>query len=133
MFSYPPALRSTGFVAPKAVSRFGLAILEARAANTERAMQARSAAPVPERPPLRSAQVEPHRRTVVRLWLPSTLIFLLLAPFALLLSPLLYFAPPPYGGRPFAMVLGFGQVLPSLGGTVVDVETPDALVRIRLF
>jgi hypothetical protein len=70
---------------------------------------------------------------VVRLWLPMTLIFLLLAPFALLLAPLIYLAPRPYGDRPLATVLGVGQVLLSLGGTVVDVDTPEALVRIRIF
>jgi hypothetical protein len=130
MITYPPALRRTGFVAPKAVGRFGLAIMEARAADTGRAVQARPAAtPVQLRP----VQTAPRRRTVVRLWFPSTLIFLLLAPFALLLAPLLYLAPPPYGVRPFATVVGFGQVLLSLGGTAVEVDTPDALVRIRLF
>jgi len=129
MISYPPALRRTGFVAPKAVGRFGLAIMEARAVETGRAIRARPASgPVEMRP------VSPAPgRTVVRLWLPSTLIFLLLAPFALLLAPLLYFAPPPYGVRPFATVTGLGLVLLSLGGTAVDVDTPEALVRIRLF
>jgi hypothetical protein len=42
-------------------------------------------------------------------------------------------APPPYGRRPLATVLGAGRLLLSLGGTVVDVETPGALVRIRIF
>jgi hypothetical protein len=135
MITYPPALRRTGFIAPKAVSRFGLAIMEARAAETGRAAQARtsSLARRAVSQPYHPAPAAPRRRTVVRLWLPATLIFLLLAPFALLLSPLLYLAPPPYGLRPFATVLGFGQVLLSLGGTVVEVDAPDALVRIRLF
>jgi hypothetical protein len=70
---------------------------------------------------------------VVRLWLPLTLLFLLLAPFALLLAPLLYFAPRPYNVRPFATVAALGVVLLSLSGTVVDLDTPDALVRIRIF
>ena len=131
MIAYPPALRRTGFVAPRAIGRFGEAILEARATEVR---------PVPARPravgPVRGAdpvQLRPHRRTVVRLWLPSTLLFLVLAPFAILLAPLLYLAPPPYGVRPFATVVGLGQVLLSLSGTVVDVDTPDALVTIRLF
>jgi hypothetical protein len=130
MITYPPALRRTGFVAPRAVSRFGLAIMEARVSEAGRdapAPQSQAPRPAPH------LQVRPHRRTVVRLWLPSTLIFLLLAPFAVLLSPLLWFAPRPYGDRPFATVFGLGRVLLSLAGTVVDVETPDALVRIRLF
>ena len=122
MISYPPALRGAGFVAPRAVGRFGAAIAEARAA------EARPAAEVP--PPV--VRARPPRRTVVRLWLPLTLLFLLLAPFALLLAPLLYLAPRPYRLRPFATVAGLGQVLLSLGGTVVLVDTPDALVRIRI-
>ncbi len=114
---------------PRAVSHFGLAAMEARAARSRRiaapATPARPLAPVwPERP---------QRRTVVRLWLPMTAIFLLLSPFAILLSPLIYFAPPPYGYRPFATVMALGRLLLSLGGTVVDVDTPDALVRIKIF
>ena len=129
MISYPPALRRTGFVAPKAVSRFGLAIMEARAAESGRALQPRVVAPSA---PARPATVPPGR-TVVRLWIPSTLIFLVLAPFALLLTPFLYFVPRRYGIAPLAAVLGVGVLLLSLGGTDVDVDTPDARVRIRLF
>lgn len=127
MNSYPPALRSTGFVAPRAIARMGLAAMEARAANAANVTEA-----APRRSPAPAAEQHP-RRTVVRLWLPATLIFLLLAPFALLLAPFLYFAPRRYAVRPLAAVLGVGQVLLALSGTVVDVDTPDALVRIRLF
>jgi hypothetical protein len=115
---------------PRAVSHFGLAALEARAARTRRAVK-RMAPPMS---PLAPAQLQPPtRRVVVRLWLPLTPIFLLLAPFALLLAPLGYFAPRPYGERPFAAVLGVGALLLSLGGTVLDVDTRDAFVRIRIF
>jgi hypothetical protein len=105
--------------AQRAVSHLGLAGMQALAARTQG-----SVPPAPQ---------HPQRRTVVRLWLPTTAIFLLLSPFALLLAPLIYLAPPPYGGRPLATVLGVGRLLLSLGGTVVDVETPGALVRIRIF
>ena len=75
-----------------------------------------------------------HRRVVIRLWLPLSLLFLLLAPFALLLSPLGYFAPPPYRSRnPILAALIIGRLLMSLGGTEVDVDTPDARVHIRIF
>jgi hypothetical protein len=116
---------------PRAVSHFGLAALEARAVRTRRAVAAMAPAQ-----PLARTQAPPQpkpRRVVVRLWLPLTPLFLLLAPFALLLAPLGYFAPRPYGDRPFAAVLGVGALLLSLGGTVVDVDTPEALVRIRIF
>ena len=114
---------------PRAVSRFGLAAMEARAAQTRRTV-------APARPTGRACAgwpQPPAKRVVVRLWLPMTLIFLLLAPFALLLAPLICFAPRPYRHRPLATVLGVGALLLSLGGTVVDVDTPDALVRIKIF
>lgn len=125
MINYPPALRRTGFVAPTAMRHFGLAAMEARAAQTRRAVQ--------DRPTPALVPAAPPRRTVVRLWLPLTPLFLLLAPFALLLSPLLWFAPAPYGVRPLVTVLGVGRLLLSLGGTDVDVDTPDARVRIKIF
>ena len=103
MITYPPALRRSGLVGP-----------------------------TDGWPPTR-AERPGHSRVVVRLWLPLTVIFLLLSPFALVLAPLLYFAPQPCGARPFATVLGIGRTLLSLGGTVVEVDTPEALVRIRVF
>jgi hypothetical protein len=129
MVTYPPAARGSGFVVPRAVSRMGAAVLEARAAERQ------EPSPQPVQPPAQLhvlPPVQPRRAVVVRLWLPATLIFLILAPFAFLLAPLLYCVPR-YGARPFATVLGVGRVLLSLSGTDVDVETPDALVRIRLF
>ena len=130
MATYPPAARGSGFVVPRAIGRMGAAVAEARA------VERRDPKPPVEipRPPAKLTVLPPpaERRTVVRLWLPATLIFLILSPFAFLLAPLLYCVPR-YGSRPFATVLGVGRVLMSLGGTDVDVETPDALVRIRLF
>lgn len=129
MISYPPALRRTGFIAPRAIGRMGAAVMEARAANAARTVQPSATTPVAH------AAGRPGRegRAVVRLWLPLTPLFLMLAPFALLLAPLLYFAPRPYAVRPFATVAGVGALLLSLGGTVVDVDTPEVLVRIRIF
>ena len=130
MITYPPALRGRGFVAPRAIGRMGAAVLEARAVRQERPLRA-------VRPASTSAEVRPLRprreRTVVRLWLPATLIFLLLSPFAILLSPLLWLAPEPYGRNPFRTVFALGVLLLSLGGTVVDVDTRDARVLIRIF
>jgi hypothetical protein len=115
--------------APRAVRHFGLAAMEARAERTRRTI-------APARPTeVRPAEIDqpPAKRVVIRLWLPMTLIFLLLAPFALLLAPFIYLIPPSYRARPFATVLGVGQVLLSLGGTVVDVDAPGARVSIRIF
>ena len=110
---------------PRAVRHFGLAAMEARAERTrpERTRQV-------VRP---EAQARPPRRVVVRLWLPMTPIFLLLAPFAILLIPLLYLAPPLRRMNCAAAVFILGDALLALSGTVVDVDAPDALVRIRIF
>jgi hypothetical protein len=106
---------------PRAIARFGEAALEGRA---ERPRPAPSSARI----------ARPKRRVVVRFWLPATALFWLLAPLPLLLAPLAYLAPAPFRPRnPYAAVLAVGRVLISLGGTVVDVDTPDALVRIRIF
>jgi hypothetical protein len=118
--------------APRALRHFSLAAMEGRAHRVE--LPARPE-PMPVGPsparPLKPAG--PARsRTVVRLWLPATLIFLLLAPFALLLAPLICLAPEPYGRRPFATVWSLGAVLLSLGGTAIDVDAPEALIRIRI-
>jgi hypothetical protein len=82
----------------------------------------------------RWATVErPTRVTRVSLWLPTTAIFALLAPFALVLLPFLYLAPRRILPDPAAALVGVGRLLLSLGGTHVEVDTPDARVRLRLF
>jgi hypothetical protein len=114
--------------APRAIRHFSLANVEARAQRTARAL---AAAPTPT---IRPQPAPPTKRVVVRLWLPTTPIFLLLAPFAFLLAPLIYgFTPPRYRTPPFATAWGLGRILLSLGGAVVHVDTPDALVSIRIF
>jgi hypothetical protein len=135
LVTYPPAARGRSLLAPKAIGRLSAAVAEARAAE-----------PQPRRPttPLAPAagarRVRPMAppdagddRVVVRLWLPLTLLFILLAPFAMLLSPLLWLAPEPYRINPIRTVFSLGAVLLSLGGTVVDVDVADARVLIRIF
>lgn len=83
---------------------------------------------------LRSEPRHPPKGPVrVGLWLPTTLIFLLLAPFALLLIPFLYLTPRRIVPAPARSVVAIGALLLSLGGTEVDVDAADARVRIRLF
>lgn len=115
------------FESPRAVRHFGLAVLEAR--ERAKAPVVCEAAPVAPA----KAPTQPPRRVVVRLWIPSTPIFLLLAPVALLLIPLLYLAPPLRRINCAAAVFILGDTLLALGGAVIDVDTPEALVRIRLF
>jgi hypothetical protein len=104
---------------PRALRHFGLAAMEARAERTRQVV----------RP---DARARPPRRFVLRLWLPMTPIFLLLAPFAVLLIPLLYLAPPLRRMNCAAAVFMLGAALLALSGTDVDVDTPDALVRIKI-
>ena len=119
---------------PRAMRHFGAAMLEAEAApevQLKRAARVKAAlrggvldaGP----PPLRT------RRITVRLWIPSTALFCLLAPFALLLAPLGYLSPHPYRIPPFAAAFAIGRLLISLGGSVVHVDTPEALISLRLF
>ena len=82
----------------------------------------------------RHYQPTPARRvTRIGLWLPLTPLFWLLSPLAVLLAPLLVLASPLRGLNPYAAVAALGRVLISLGGTVVDVDTHDAHIRIRIF
>jgi len=74
----------------------------------------------------------PPRRTVVRLWLPLTPILWVLSPFPLLLAPFGYLVPPRLRPDPFFLVFALGELLLSLSGTLVDVDTPDCLVQIRI-
>jgi hypothetical protein len=109
---------------PSAVRQFGAAALEARAASPATVTPLRT----------HGRRRRPGRGVVVRLWLPTTAIFCLLAPIPLLAAPLAWLAPAGLRpANPYAAVLAVGRLLIALGGTVVDVDTPDALVRIRLF
>jgi hypothetical protein len=105
---------------PNAVRHFGAAALETGG---------------PSPPPVHAAWgPRPARRVVVRVWFPTSALFCLLAPFPILLAPLAWLAPAPFRpANPYAAVFALGRLLLSLGGTVVDVDTPDALVRVRLF
>lgn len=114
--------------APRAVSHFGLAAMEARAAQSRRAIE-----PIVRTPPSPHPQLRAQpRRFVLRLWLPLTLIFLLLAPFAILMIPLCYLAPPLRGMNCAAAVFAIGRTLLSLGGTDIQIDTRDALLRIKI-
>ncbi|WP_293902105.1 hypothetical protein [Phenylobacterium sp.] len=75
------------------------------------------------------ASGEPFRMS---LWLPLTPFFWMLAPFVVLLAPLLFLAPPLWRINPYAMVVAIGRVLTSLSGIDVDVDAPDARVRIKI-
>ncbi|HEY3800682.1 MAG TPA: hypothetical protein VGL58_20200 [Caulobacteraceae bacterium] len=114
------------------------AVAEARGASgvpapRPRLPARRLATPPVHRPPVPASELKVAKRTVLTLWLPLTPLWVLLAPFALLLTPLLYLAPEKDRVPPFRTITTLGAVLLTMSGTKVDVDTPDALVRIRIF
>lgn len=72
------------------------------------------------------------RRRVVRLWLPMILVWLLLAPIALLLSPLLILVRAAGRRDVFRLSGALVDLLAALSGTRIEVESPDALIFIRI-
>ena len=103
-----------------------------RAELRQAVRDAAGAQPAPALPPARPATAR-RGRTVVRLWLPLTPLFVVLAPFALVASPLIALSREGRGMNPYRAAWAIGGVLLALSGTVVDVEAPDAVVRIRIY
>lgn len=102
---------------PVAIRRHGeLAAVRDRALRTRRQRSAGARAPAR-----------------VSLWLPITPLFGALAPFAMLLAPLLLLAPPMWRVNPYEAAFAIGRVLLSLGGTEIDVDAHDARIRILIF
>ena len=71
-----------------------------------------------------------------RLWLPLplTIVWVLLAPFALFLSLLTWWLPPKYGplrGPPGAIAIG--SMLLSLSGTIIEVRDDHTDIFILIF
>jgi hypothetical protein len=93
----------------------------------------------PMRPPERRRRRRRDREAYdggpvnVGLWIPTTLLFALLAPLALLVLPFLYLAPRHVIPSPARTIAVLGAVLLSMGGTVVEVDAPDCRIRLRLF
>ena len=71
-------------------------------------------------------------RAVIRLWLPLTPLWLILAPFALLVSPALTLAPATRRMSPFRAAWAVGRRLLALSGTLIEVDSPAAVVRIHV-
>ena len=107
---------------------------------TPAAIEPTEVVPAPRRPLARRARRRREARPAydggpvnIALWIPTTLIFALLAPFAVLLTPFLYLAPREVIPSPARTLAALGAVLLSLGGTVVEVDAPDCRIRLRLF
>jgi hypothetical protein len=98
---------------------------ELRAAVSEM----RAAAPVHV---VRQPAAPAKKRTRVRLWLPLTPIWFLLAPLALIAAPALALAKETRGLPPYRTAFAVGAALLGLSGTVIDIDSADAVVRIRI-
>lgn len=81
---------------------------------------------------LRPRRREAPRRTVFRLWLPLILVWLLLSPFLIVLSPLILLGLAAAGLDPFRSLGALFGLLAALGGTRIQIEAPDAIIDIRL-
>jgi hypothetical protein len=63
---------------------------------------------------------------------PSSLVWLLLAPFLVVLSPLILLGLAAAGLDPFRSLGAVLGVLAALGGTRIQIDASDALIDIRL-
>lgn len=73
---------------------------------------------------------QPVRRA---LWVPFRLVWLLLLPFVLLLTPLVFVACVPLRVNPFRGVAVYWQLFIALRGLRVEVDDPRASISIRIF
>jgi hypothetical protein len=80
-----------------------------------------------------STRKYPSRGNGLRLWIPLFLIWLLLLPLVLVLSPLAILALLVLRVHPFRAFAVFWQTLTGLTGTHIEVSAPDALVYVRIF
>ena len=92
-----------------------------------RALAATGAGPLPAIP-------APRRRPIsIALWLPLTPVLILLAPLALLAAPFVAANRRVRAAGPLRLLWALGALLTSLSGTRIDVDTPEARVRLRIF
>ena len=80
-----------------------------------------------------ASAISPPKRT--RLWLPLPLSFLwlLLSPFAMVLSLFAWVAPPRYRVNGPAAAIAIGAALFALSGTLIEVKSADADIFILIF
>ncbi len=79
-----------------------------------------------------AAAPEARRRMVIRLWLPLTLLWIILAPFALVAAPALTLAPATRRLPPLRAAWAVGRMLLAVSGTLIEIDAPPALVRIHI-
>ena len=76
---------------------------------------------------------KPHNRRVsVSLWLPLTPLLIVLAPLVLLVAPFMTLNRRVRAIGPMRVLRAIGALLVSLSGTQIEVDAPDARVRLRI-
>ena len=83
-------------------------------------------------PMLAVVKVESEDTSPVRLWIPLILVWVLLAPFLILLSPLILIGAAVVGLSPFETVGAIACLIASMAGTRVEVSSPRARVFITV-
>ncbi|HSZ50775.1 MAG TPA: hypothetical protein VK801_04320 [Caulobacteraceae bacterium] len=73
------------------------------------------------------------RPVSVSLWLPLTPLLILLAPLVLILTPFVACSRRARAVGSLRMLGAIGAILTSLSGTRIEVDTPRARVRLRIF
>ncbi len=78
--------------------------------------------------PAAAVPLSPRRR--FHLWIPVTLIWIVLLPFVLLFAPLVFVVGILVGSDPLQCVAAYWQFFSALRGVKVEVEDPGARIRI---
>ena len=73
-----------------------------------------------------------HAHGRLRLWIPLFLVWLLLLPFALVALPVAAIALRLRGIDPWRAVAVLGSLACALTGTLVEVDSPEATVLVRI-
>jgi uncharacterized membrane protein len=80
-----------------------------------------------------TAAIPGRRRWRFPLWIPILLVWLVLLPFVLLLTPLVFVACLALGVNPARGVAVFWQLFSALRGVRIEVSDPCAPISIRIF
>jgi hypothetical protein len=85
-------------------------------------------------PMLAIVHILPARgRRALRLWVPLFLVWLILLPFALILLPVYFVMCAVMDIAPFRTLSAFFGLLGAMGGTHIEVDSPDASVFVHIY
>lgn len=83
-------------------------------------------------PMLLTVSVRARGARPIRIWLPLVLVWILLAPFLVLIVPAVMILGAVAGLNPLTALGSFAAVFCALAGTHVEVEAPDASVLVHI-